>query len=348
MRGRGKGKKKGREEEEDLPEARGSGRKSPTAPSAEVVPTTTPTPTTKPKEMTAPQMAAAKASTLAAVANTPPSGRDRPPSTTPVKERKEKHAPTHESLAQLYPDFTVVKKGNFKDYVNIPSNFMRTPEGVEKDSVLLCKKCPLNKKSGKCWFGTFNPAKLKTHVELHKTKDVADKKEKDVAKNYGLEESSVDSDRADEPESDSKVSFADALVRGMIHAGLSTTQAAKVLAEWGPFLNSKPAEDGGCPPINEVKLKGLVEKYLLAQDADYVSHFAEMEHVGLTFDGGTSKAFGMHLVVTYVFSARKKIALPIVYLTTGRAFDGAQLASTIIGQLREYGICLEKVRVCRY
>ena len=51
MRGRGKGKKKGREKEEDPPEARGSGRKSPTAPSAEVVPT-------KPKEMTAPQMAA--------------------------------------------------------------------------------------------------------------------------------------------------------------------------------------------------------------------------------------------------------------------------------------------------
>ena len=145
-----------------------------------------------------------------------------------------------------------------------------------------------------------------------------------TAKDWGFESDGSSEDLSDpttaEAAPSKTISFTDALVRGIIRAGLSASQAAKVVEEWGPFLTCVFNEDK--PRINEEKIRALIERYLVAQDEDYRRFFADTEHVGLSFDGGTSEAFGMHLAVVpaacsrRLFMTRGSTTLPLVTITT--------------------------------
>ena len=295
------------------------------------------------KTLSAPVVNATKAAAKAAVAQTPPGKRDKPPESTgeDLKDQKDKRPLTHEVLAEKFKCFTVVKKADYGSHVGIPVNMM------QQETVLLCTKCPANKKSGKNWLGTMKAQRLQEHMGMFHSEGTPATPAK-TAKDWGFESDGSSEDLSApttaEATPSKTISFTDALVRGIIRAGLSASQAAKVVEEWGPFLTCVFNEDK--PRINEEKIRALIERHLVAQDEDYRRFFADTEHVGLSFDGGTSEAFGMHLIVTYVFTAQKRIALPIVYLTNGNAFNGASLAETIVRQLREYNIDLGKVRVC--
>ena len=136
--------KKKKDDEENHEERSGKRKTSP-APASTAVVAAAPK-----KTLSAPVVNATKAAAEAAVAQTPPGKRDKPPESTgeDLKDQKDKRPLTHEVLAEKFKCFTVVKKADYGSHVGIPVNMM------QQETVLLCTKCPANKKSGKNWLGT--------------------------------------------------------------------------------------------------------------------------------------------------------------------------------------------------
>ena len=105
------------------------------------------------------------------------------------------------------------------------------------------------------------------------------------------EENTIDIDRV-------PVEFRNALARGLLLAGCNVTAVAKFLKEMSAFL----VVDGqSVVNITREKVKKITVDYLARQEADMKKVFTEAQHVAVSFDGGTSKAFGLHLFVTMVF-----------------------------------------------
>ena len=234
----------------------------------------------------------------------------KPPS-TPLK----KPPSTHRELAALVDKFDVVEKADFGKHVSIPTNMMVEP------TLLLCTLCATNNHHK--WKSTHDIHKLREHLaQCHPSKSAA------PASKEGL--------------TDTSTGLRNALVRAILRAGLSVHAAVSLFEELLPYMTNEKAE---VPmEVTADKLKSLIDQYLSAQENNMKEVFASQTHMSLSFDGGTSEIFGLHLVVTIVYCKSRKYCLPVHYKSKGGTLAGADLARILVNSLKAFDITLDKVR----
>ena len=237
---------------------------------------------------------------------------------------------THAELAVMYPKYRVVLKEDYGKYITLPRN-MR-----EGDSVLLCTVCSEKGITGKHFHATHNVNKLYEHMKHHPECMKTPKRVKQT-------EAEDDMSGDEVPEGGSEPGLRNALARAILRSGVSIKACKRFLDEIAPYLRTEA--DSSAPKLSADQLRSFIDDFVEDQDKEMAERFKLIDHFALSFDGGTSKVFGLHIMVILVYTYARKYALPVIYKDCGATWTGAHISDTIIASLRKYNIGLEKVRI---